>query len=70
MDNPDTVFYNNWLGKTVKFKLSGLSLQGEVIAAERQRLVNGIHDILEVEVWDNQSQVKIKAHRQKFTRIS
>ena len=59
----------HWLGHEVEFKLCGNSFVGKVVSSERHYLCNGIHDILEVEVWDGDSQVKIQAHRQKFRRV-
>ncbi|MHA2085217.1 MAG: hypothetical protein ACXABD_15785 [Candidatus Thorarchaeota archaeon] len=60
----------HWLGNNVEFNFQGMVVQGEVVGAERHHLCNGIHDILEVEVWDGNSQVKVQAHRQKFRLVS
>ena len=56
----------HWMGKEVSFNLKGQKLVGQVIEASREYLGNGIHDILTVEIWDGNSQLKIQAHRQKF----
>ena len=56
----------HWMGKKVSFNLNGHKLTGQVVEASREYLCNGIHDILTVEIWDGNSQVKIQAHRQKF----
>jgi hypothetical protein len=58
-----------WLGKTVVFTLGEVQLTGEVIETERLHLCNGVHDILTVEVWDRDRQIKIQAHRQSFKRV-
>ena len=70
----DPQFYaweaDHWLGHEVEFTLHGKHFIGVVESARRFHLVNGIHDILTVEIWDNFSQVKVQAHRQKFKRTS
>lgn len=59
----------HWLGHEVEFNFQGQVLRGECVESKREYSCNGIHDILTVEIWDNNSQVKIQAHRQKFRRI-
>ena len=61
---------DHWLGEEVEFTLAGHTFRGECIGTERHRLANGIHDILEVELLDEEKQVKIQGHRQMFRRIS
>lgn len=53
-----------YLGHRVEFSLCGHKLHGEVVGTERHYLVNGIHDILEIELEGDRKQVKIQMHRQ------
>jgi hypothetical protein len=59
---------DTWLGHQVSFILLGNRIVGEVVSAERFYLGNGIHDILEIEVFDPK-QIKIQVHRQACKRL-
>lgn len=60
---------DHWLGHKVSFKMNGHRFIGEVVGTHRHYLVNGIHDILTVELEGEKKQVKIEGHRQMFRRI-